>query len=83
MSDRKEILEKLEKAHGIEFKGAVYFIVCRDLEDLPEELEPYITVISPYSGADNLWVEWDIFVYELLDDPNIKLYTLSQIYGKE
>jgi hypothetical protein len=81
MTRKERILNKLEDAQGLQYMGVDYFITCRDIEveDLPEDVEPSVSVILPYTGADGMWLEHDLYLDELLDDPNLKLYTLCEL----
>lgn len=81
MNRRERILELLEHVHGLKYLGVEYLITSRDIElvDLPEGVEPSVSVILPYSGHDGMWLEHDLYLDELLDDPNLELYTLAKM----
>lgn len=64
----------LEDAIEIECKGERLIVVSRDFYDLPEDIDPYITVIFRSGIGDGLWSEYNISIPELLDDPNLKVF---------
>lgn len=87
MTNREqEILAQLDMATAVEYYGRDYLIVGKaiDVEEMridPEdEPMPYICVIEGYGDPNNgMWQERTIFVEDLADDPNLKLFTLEEL----
>jgi hypothetical protein len=82
--NRNALVEKLKKTVALEYQGTEYYIVCRDLNtpDDPDDAEffsPNVTVLRLYSENAGIWSEYDLHLDDLLDDPNLKLYTLVKL----
>lgn len=79
MESEFTLQDVLENAIEVEYNGERLIVVGRDFYDLPEEIDPYITVIFRSSIGDSLWDEYTISVFELLDDPDLKVYYPTRV----
>lgn len=76
--NRSQLLGRLERAAVVRYYMKEYLIVDKSLEERGA-ISSHIVVLEKYS-ENGVWLEETINVDELLDDPSLVLYYLTQLH---
>jgi len=78
-NNQNELIQVLLYANAVYFEGEVFFISGRDLDpDDLGDLEPYVCLICRSDTIENTYSEEIVLVADLLDDPNLVVYSLHE-----